>query len=207
MCFPSNIRIPENRARGFTVLELMVVSAIIGIIVTVVFAGYRQFDSKALLQSLAYEMALAVREAQVLSTAVRAQGGDYGYNFGIQFDMSTTPINERRRYKITARDPSSNNSEAATAVTTFDITRGNSIRRLRTCNASWDGADINSTNCSNRAQASVYFTRPHFETEFFINGTKQPSVNAMVIELQSPGGATTGYREIRIWRSGQVDIR
>lgn len=58
-------------ARGFTLIELMVVLAIVVIISLVVLVSASRFNSSILLRSLAYDVGLAVREAQLYGVAVK----------------------------------------------------------------------------------------------------------------------------------------
>ncbi len=85
--------------RGFTLIEMLVVSAIILVITTFVFLQQGKFNSATLLRSLVYSVALSARQAQVYSTSVRgvssgvstAFGGGYGIYFpGVGDPAGTT---------------------------------------------------------------------------------------------------------------------
>lgn len=79
--------------RGFTIVELSVSIAIITLITTVVFVRYSIFDSTVLLKSVAYDIALTLREAQVKSiSAQRASGGSTSFDF--PFGVSFKPSNK-----------------------------------------------------------------------------------------------------------------
>src|SRR3989338_5533346 len=81
--------------RGFTLIELIVVSAIILAISTFILFQQSKFNSATLLRSLTYSMALSVRQAQVYGTSVRGftpqSGGaaTFGSGYGIQFPAIT----------------------------------------------------------------------------------------------------------------------
>lgn len=55
--------------RGFTLIELLVVISIMVIVTSVLVVRQAKFDSSTLLRSLAYSMALSVRQAQVYGTS------------------------------------------------------------------------------------------------------------------------------------------
>ena len=95
--------------RGFTIAEIVVVIAIIGFVSVVVIARYRDFDSTSILKNLAYEVALSVREAQIMTVSTSNIGGVSQTSYGIAFtadsnayvlfsDMGTPP-NKRTRLK------------------------------------------------------------------------------------------------------------
>ena len=84
----------SSLAAGFTLIELLISVAIIGIITMIVLIKYSSFDSTTLLKGAAYEMALALREAQVKSVSVvrsstdsdnDATYGKFDYPFGVSF--------------------------------------------------------------------------------------------------------------------------
>ena len=79
------------RARGFTVLELMVVLTIFTIMTGVVLANLPQFRDQAALQLIAEDVALAIRQAQVYGGATRGlqstTGTDF-YTYGLVFNIN-----------------------------------------------------------------------------------------------------------------------
>ena len=81
---------PPARSRGFTLIELVVVTAIIVLISAVVLANQNKFGGQVLLQNFAYDLALSIRQAQVYGIAVaRTAGNNPKFNsFGIHFDIS-----------------------------------------------------------------------------------------------------------------------
>lgn len=64
---------------------------VIGIVTSIVLMRYSTFDSTVLLKNEAYEVALAVREAQVKSVgAVRAgDESNYAYAYGVSFEAGS----------------------------------------------------------------------------------------------------------------------
>src|SRR5579872_625888 len=58
--------------RGFTLVELLVVVAVITIITAFILFSQNKFDSSTLMRSLAYSVALSIRQAQLYGVSVRA---------------------------------------------------------------------------------------------------------------------------------------
>src|SRR3569832_1656292 len=57
--------------RGFTLIELLVVISIMLILTSIFVLRQQRFQSSTLLRSLAYSVALSVRQAQVYGTSIR----------------------------------------------------------------------------------------------------------------------------------------
>lgn len=80
---------------GFTLLELLVSIAIVGVITTVVIFNYSKFNDGLALSSATQEIAVAVREAQVYGLSVKevsVGSGQFASAYGIYFEPST-PLN------------------------------------------------------------------------------------------------------------------
>src|SRR3989344_6847475 len=75
--------------RAFTLVELVVVLAIFTLISSVVLANHSRFNGSVLLGSLAYDIALSIREAQVYGLSVKqhtvAGVGQFQIGYGIHF--------------------------------------------------------------------------------------------------------------------------
>jgi len=81
-----------NARTGFTLIELLISAAIITIISSIVLVRFNTFDGTVLLKSLAYEVALGVREAQIYSVSVIGTQGDgnFRYPYGVSFTQGGT---------------------------------------------------------------------------------------------------------------------
>ncbi len=76
-------------SRAFTLVELLVVSAIIVLITGIVLVDHNRFGGNVLLQNLAYDVALSVRQAQVYGIAVQRFGAStFSAAYGVHFDSS-----------------------------------------------------------------------------------------------------------------------
>ena len=76
--------------KGFTLIELLVVVAIIVMVSAAIFANTNKFGGQTLLQNLAYDIALSVREAQVYGISVQGSTGNFNTGYGMHFDTTHT---------------------------------------------------------------------------------------------------------------------
>jgi len=87
-----------NGSRGFTVIELMVVVAIMMVLTTVFLFRQQKFDSSTLLRSLGYSIALTVRQAQIYGSSIRENSpgafaaGSAAGAYGVYFSGTTSYI-------------------------------------------------------------------------------------------------------------------
>lgn len=73
---------------GFTLIELLVVTAIMALISGLVLVNNNRFGGKVLLQNLAYDIALSIRQAQQYGISVQQFQGSYGAPYGLHFQIS-----------------------------------------------------------------------------------------------------------------------
>lgn len=74
---------------GFSILEVLITAAIIGIVTAVMVSRYGAFNNAVLLKSQTFEIALDLREAQLYAISVRGAGGQFREDYGVYFDLST----------------------------------------------------------------------------------------------------------------------
>ena len=77
-------------ARAFTLIELLVVCAIIIVISGVILVDNNRFGGQVILENLAYDIALSVRQTQVYGIAVERFGqGTFTAGYGMHFSLSS----------------------------------------------------------------------------------------------------------------------
>lgn len=189
-------RLRGARSRGYTVAEILIVVAIIGFLTAVVVARYRDFDSTTVLKNLAYEIALSVREAQVMTISASNLGAGgtlqtEGQNsYGIMFNENSgsyvlfNDLNENNQYN--------SGSELVKLVT---ITQGATITRLVEQRAG-SGTEYPITN------ATITFDRPHLDTTF-VTSSGSNNVVEVTLTVTSTRG---GQRLVHIARSGRISV-
>lgn len=79
----SSMRMKRNCIGGFSLIEVLITSAIIGIVTAIVVIKYGAFNSSVLLRNQAHELALSIREAQVFSVSVRRDDSGFREPYGI----------------------------------------------------------------------------------------------------------------------------
>jgi len=122
---------PYNREPkgGFSLVELLVSVAIVTVITTVVLVKHSQFSGNILIENLAYDVALSIRQAQVFGLSVREFGvgsGTFDIGYGVHFDSG---VNDS--YILFAdRNRNSVYDGSQEIVEVFTLRRGNTIAQL-----------------------------------------------------------------------------
>lgn len=89
----SSLVVRENArtSRGFSLIELLVVTAIFIVISSVTLASQSRFGAQVVLENMAYDIALSVRHAQLYGIAVRRFGSaSFDVAYGMHFTSPTT---------------------------------------------------------------------------------------------------------------------
>lgn len=171
------------RLRGFSLVELIVTIAIIALISAVVLARYGSFNSTVLLNSLAYDVALSVREAQVLGISVRGDDGSFAAPYGMHFTEGTS-------YLLFVDRDESGHYDDGEEVSSYVIGQGNAITSL--CADSTCGLDT----------LDVLFERPEPDAIVYTDPASGTVDSVRVIV-----GASTGQtRTVRVWPTGQIAV-
>jgi prepilin-type N-terminal cleavage/methylation domain-containing protein len=159
-------QISTRESRGFTLIELLVVTAILVIVSGLVLANHSRFGGKILLQNLAYDMALSVRQAQVYGISVRQFGaGTYSAGYGIRFSTSV-PTSYVLFADAVQIDGMFSNGES---VQTYSLDRGYRVAKL--CAP----AGTNRSTCTSVPSLDILFKRP--EPDAYISANGVPCVS------------------------------
>lgn len=79
-------------SRGFTLIEMVVVMGVIAVVSGVILVNNGRFGGQVLLQNLAYDIALSIRQAQVYGIAVQRFNNEYAAAYGMHFSISSPDI-------------------------------------------------------------------------------------------------------------------
>lgn len=181
---------------GFTLIELLVVSAIFMVLSSVVLSANTQFGNRVILQNLAHEMALTVREAQVYGIAVRRFSGS---NFDVGYGMYFVPsVDENQTvYQLFGDVVANGVYDAGETVRTMTLASGYRIVDLCARDAS------SSIETCGLSEIHVLFYRPEPDAIIRrVSGT--PTDDRVRIIIESPRGTRA---EVIIEASGQIAVQ
>lgn len=203
----------RRASRGFTLIELLVVCGIMVVVGAIIFASNSKFGGQALLQNLAYDVALSVRQAQVYGISVQRFGSSataFSYGYGTHFDLSNP-----RMYNLFA-DVNKNGIYDAgedVAPSPYSIGRGYFISKLcATATVSGSAEVCNSAVNGNPKTLDIIFLRPEPDALISANSSAGGSscvLNAATCQasarifLKSPRGDTMS---VSVQANGQIAV-
>lgn len=195
MSVPSQTPLRERHFKtGFTLIEMLVSVSIVVIFSTIILANQRRFESSLTTKSLAYEIALVFRQAQVFSLAVRGSGSSFEVAHGVHFDRSTPDAfflyvdeNDNARY----------DSGTDTIVERFSLRGGGQIADL--C------VESVSPRCALESLDVVY-ERPDPDANItsFDGVTRRTGHSDANVRIRSPYGVE---RVVRVTLPGQISVQ
>lgn len=183
-CHPIHIR-------GFTLIELLVCITIVSIVSAVILVRNNSFNGAVLLRNQSYELALAIRQAQLLAVS---GGGSATRQYGVFIDTSTSA--SRKQYIIFG---DANNDQQ------FD--QGEEIGQAGKLDSRFEirGAFGNTTGTT---QLSIMFRRPNFDGLFY-NGTGGVLPGPAYVDVAQVGLSGNGSGDVRrvsVSSAGQVGV-
>lgn len=183
---------------GFSLIELLVVISIFSIISLVILANHSQFQSTVLLESLAYDIGLSVRQAQVYGLSVRRSTGadEFQSGYGVHFDSDVptqylffADVNNDKRY-VQGVDQ---------IVETYTLGRGHTVKRF--CAETAAGISDCSDSGIPVQDLDVTFFRPEPDANFMTSAGSVYSRAQIVVS--SASGST---RTVTIASTGQISV-
>jgi len=209
----------ENRKKGFSILELLMVMGIFSILTGVTVFGYGDFNNNIITTNLAYEVALSVRQAQVFSLGVRgSSSNDFNTRYGVFFNKAADGGNpssfvffaDRDNYGICDNDGDECDISICLAgadneceqVSSF--TRGIEISRI--CASNSQNLINDSGDCHAGVEsidkATITFTRPNPDANILDAETSDSYQNISII-LEATNGSK---RAVTVRQSGQISV-
>lgn len=181
-------------SRGFTLIEMVVVSAIIVVLTSVLLMKNSAFGGVIILRSLAYDVALSIREAQRYGISVRQSGsGVFSNAYGVEVRSASAS-----NYLLYVdRDANGYYGGSGELITQYSLKQGYHIADLCYIPAS-GGAEV----CGAQ-KIDITFKRP--EPDAFIRVNDQSVINQQArILLAAPNGATAS---ILVEATGQISVQ
>lgn len=181
--------------RGLTLIELLVVMGIFSIISLVVLANHSRFNSSVLLGSLAYDIALSIREAQVYGLSVKEYANNFQVGYGLRFSAANSytffaDTNANKQY----------DSGTDSIVQTYTFGQGHTVKQF--CGVTASGTE----ECSGGTWGAInhldiVFFRP--DPDAVITSNTPTVYSSGKIVVTSPSGET---RTITVASTGQISV-
>lgn len=210
--------------RGISLVEMIVVIAIISVITTVAIVGQSTFNRTLLLTDTAYTMAFSARQAQSYGLSSRKYGSSTtNPGYGIHFERST--LNRYLMFADTqntlspfpaacptgvagtpSAKPGNCRFDAADGtVNTYTFANNFSIQKF--CAKVTSGTSVCSNDSQPLLNLDLVFTRPNTSTVISgqtTSGTSVNTYNCAVITITDQAGANT--RDIRVSSLGEISV-
>ncbi|MDP4020741.1 MAG: prepilin-type N-terminal cleavage/methylation domain-containing protein [Candidatus Adlerbacteria bacterium] len=197
-------RFRSYSSKGFTLTELMVVVTIMTLLTGIFLFQQRQFDSTTILRSLAYSVALSIRQAQTYGISVRGFEGVFAEAHGIHFSSG-----DLTHYYLFADIDNDRVFDSGTEIAeTFGLV-GNNFTISQFCATTNSGTE----RCypGELTSLSILFIRPNpdacFETSnsptACVAGDAGEDYKEVEIQLAGPSGTT---RSVTVTTTGQISV-
>lgn len=200
---PSSFSLNNNSQKGFTLVELLISIGIIAFISSIVLLKYSSFDSTVLLKNAAYEVALALREAQVKSVSGSHQGGDANFPFGVTFTPDSKNYTIFRYASATDLSPYYDVSESDPDLAS-NISMTSMERSMLVTDVCINDGGVDDDCVIDRLDVS--FRRPEFRALFYAikDGAPQTNIQSAKIKVGSSNGGNVFVVEVT--RLGQISV-
>jgi prepilin-type N-terminal cleavage/methylation domain-containing protein len=204
--------------RGFTLFELLVVMAIMVVVTSVMLFNQAKFDSSTILRSLAYSVALSVRQAQVYGTSVLgtstpqvacsgfyAAGVCYVSAYGVYFNAASPG-----QYILFADLNNNGHYDTGENIKVFSFSTGYAVSQFCVTGIN-SGNPV--TQCSNTtiSSLSILFKRPNPDAQFTaLNASGNPIsgdiYTSATIQMQNQGDPS-GARSTTVTNTGLISAQ
>lgn len=194
--------------RGFTLIELLVVVAIITIITAFLLFNQNKFNSATLMRSLAYSVALSIRQAQLYGVSVRGFGTGtqtFAPGYGVRFSGASTFSMFADVNGNGVLDAGETLSGVGGVLET--IGRGYSISKF--CAVSSAGVQdcySPTTGAGTISDLTLYFKRPNPDATITATctGSCASGYTSAYVQMQSTGSTDT--RSVKVTNTGQITV-
>lgn len=191
----------NKQNQGFSLVELLITSAIITIVTAIVIIKHASFNNAVLLNNQAYEIALAIREAQMFAVSARGESSDFRERYGAYFNKSNANSQEVIIYiesEDSGNDSKRYNEGDDSILETLVLDSRFKIDDICAPDGSRD-------NC-NRSAVSLSFKRPDFDPILNPTGVAASTVNMIEIVVVPVNGSSFS-RVIEITKAGQISVK
>lgn len=197
---------PVGPNKGFTLVELLVVLAIIGAVSTVVITSQSSFNKTLILANTAYDIALTLRSAENFGMGSRAIGGTTNAGYGLHFDKGVPgsfilfadiwPSTDASCARPDCKPGDHLYSATDALVRTYALGNGMTISNFCAFSSSWSCVSTGALSA-----LDIVFSRPNPDAFINANGSSFTTYSAACLTITSPQGA---HRYISVAASGQI---
>ncbi len=204
----------KKKSGGFTLIELLVVLVIMSLMTLAFVNRQTRFDSATIMRSLAYSVALSVRQAQVYGISVRSTSVGGAASFVVSHGLSFT--NGSNYILFADTDGDHRYSTGDTIEQTFKL--NNEYRVAEVCAVisgvkRCSGSDDTAGGVGTATTVSILFTRPNPEATIYAFDASSPlplpvtgvieAYTSAFVKIMSVSGE---YRFVAISNVGQVTV-
>lgn len=205
---------------GFTLVELLVVVAIILVITSIALASQSSFNKTLILANTAYDVALTLHSAETYGLGSRAVAGVANTGYGIDFQSGTPglftffadtyPLPSTAPGCHQTADPTAPDArpgdcayEANRGEKVTDYTLGNGMTVSDFCAYALGGWSCAHANGGTLQTLDIVFARPNTEAFMSVNGSYSVAfpVTRACLSVSSPQG---GARFVSVAASGEI---
>lgn len=221
MLFFKRTKEKQQTNRGFTLVEMAVVTAIFAILTTIVMIRYGDFTSNMLVTNMAYEIALELRQAQVFGLGSRGYDkptGDTEFSrpYGVFINLDDTTKQADKVYFFADLNLSSQpgygqcNASGGTGICSClndeCISQHTLQRNIRITEVITDTtANVGTCEATNIDQLAITFKRPSPEAHIERQITGVDDYTFAQIKVEAPGSSVKpAYVLVR--KTGQISV-
>jgi len=203
----------KARSSGFTLVELMVSIGIFIFLTALVIANYGSFNDDTLLTSMAYDVALAMRDAQAYGLNVQAFNSSNNFNYPYGMDFASSNSNSMTFFADSYPSRGNNSygdgvytSSSDSAITVYTFARGGLTKCLYATNSTPPSPNPCPTTGNTTASLDITFRRPNPNAIIRANGVTTGSPYAYgVIQIQN--ASKTSTRSIVVNETGEIAVQ
>jgi type II secretory pathway pseudopilin PulG len=199
---PHNLSLEKMKVRelnsGFGLVELLVSISIVVLVMGIIMARHSSYEGAVLLRSQAYQIALQIREVQLMAVSATGQGGEYRNVFGVHLDSSSGSNGFYYTFKDEDSDFYYDSAEQLGKRNNLDPRFEISAIRLM-------------PGATTESNLSVTFERPNFDA-IFNNVSGTVAASTIEIDVCRKGTSCTAgmlgeVRTVEISRTGQITVQ
>lgn len=182
---------------GFTMLEMLVVTAIVLVMSGVIIAYIPQFRDRSSLDLVAQEMALNIRSAQAFASGGRVGGSPGGFPNGVPsygIFLTATEDVEDNFFMFTDENNSGLYEEESDQIFETYSLQGVVVKEF----------GLNNQQPVESGSVNIVYTRPSLQAEICYNTCDGSTINQLEIVIQGLRSDVT--RTIRVHFNGQISI-